>query len=54
MNMPNNMDMAALMSMLSKMHKKQLEQGLSRMGQMLSSEEKDKLMKALRENMPNQ
>ncbi|MCI9177820.1 MAG: hypothetical protein HFJ28_04535 [Clostridia bacterium] len=45
MNNSNQMDMASLMSMLSKMDKNQLEQGLSKLNQMLSSEDKAKIMK---------
>lgn len=41
----NNMDMAKLMSMLSKMDKSQLGQGLSKLNQMLSTEDKEKIMK---------
>ena len=47
MNIPNNLDMAKLMTMLSQMDKKQLEQGLSKMSQMLSAEDKEKIMKEL-------
>ena len=50
MNMPNNLDMAKLMTMLSQMDKKQLEQGLSKMSQMLSAEDKEKIMKELNKN----
>ena len=51
MNIPNNLDMAKLMTMLSQIDKKQLEQGLSKMSQMLSSENQEKLMKELNKNM---
>lgn len=47
MNMNNNMDMAKLMGMLSKMDKSQLEQGLSKLNQMLSAEDKAKIMREL-------
>ncbi len=50
MNMPNNIDMAKLMTMISQMDKKQLEQGLSKMSQMLSAEDKEKIMKELNKN----
>ncbi len=46
----NNMDMGKLMEMLSKMDKKQLEQGLAKVNQMLSVEDKDKIMKAINKN----
>ena len=36
MNQMNNMDMGKLMEMLSKMDKKQLEQGLAKVSQVLS------------------
>lgn len=45
MSNSNQMDMASLMSMLSKMDKNQLEQGLSKLNQMLSSEDKEKIMR---------
>ena len=41
----NNMDMAKLMAMLSKMDKGQLEQGLSKLNQMLSADDKERIMK---------
>lgn len=47
MNNMNNMDMGKLMEMLSKMDKKQLEQGLSMVGQMLSPEDKARIMNGL-------
>ena len=46
----NNLDMNALMKMLSKMDKKQLEQGLAKVGQMLSNEDKAKIMNELNKN----
>lgn len=46
----NNMDMGKLMEMLSKMDKKQLEQGLAKVGQMLSNEDKAKIMNELNKN----
>ena len=45
MNQMNNMDMGKLMEMLSKMDKSQLEQGLSKLNQMLSTEDKEKIIK---------
>ncbi len=50
MGQTNNMDMGKLMEMLSKMDKSQLEQGLSKVSQMLSAEDKDKIMKAIHKN----
>ena len=41
----NNIDMAKLMSMLSKMDKKDLEQGLNKLNQMMSKEDKEKILK---------
>lgn len=50
MNQSNNMDMKMLMEMLSKMDKKQLEQGLSKVGQMLGAEDKNKIINELSKN----
>lgn len=47
MSQMNNMDMGKLMEMLSKMDKNQLEQGLAKVSQMLSNEEKNKIMNEL-------
>ena len=41
----NNMDMAKLMNMLSKMDKKDLEQGLNKLNQMMSKEDKERILK---------
>ena len=41
----SNIDMAKLMSMLSKMDKKDLEQGLNKLNQMMSKEDKEKILK---------
>lgn len=51
MNQTNNMDMGKLMEMLSKMDKKQLEQGLAKVSQVLSNEDKTKIMNALNKKM---
>ena len=48
MNQMNNMDMGKLMEMLSKMDKKQLEQGLSKVSQMLSTEDRNKIINELK------
>ena len=47
----HNMAMAKLMSMLSKMDKKDLEQGLSKVAQVLNSPEKDKIISEINKNM---
>lgn len=47
----NNMDMGKLMEMLSKMDKKELEQGLAKVSQVLSSEDKSKIINELGKNM---
>lgn len=41
------MDMAHLMQMLSKMDKKQLEEGLAKANQILQSKSKDEIMKEI-------
>ena len=46
----NNIDMTRLMQMLSKMDKKQLEQGLAKVSQVLSNEDKTKIMNELNKN----
>lgn len=43
----NNLDMNKLMSMLSKMDKKDLEKGLAQASQILNSKDKDEIMKKL-------
>ena len=50
MGQMNNMDMGKLMEMLSKMDKKQLEQGLAEVSQVLSNEDKAKIMNELNKN----
>lgn len=50
MNQMNNMDMGKLMEMLSKMDKKQLEQGLDKVSQMLNSENKEKIINEIKKN----
>ena len=49
----NNMDMAKLMNMLSQMDKKVLEQGLTKVAQILNSPEKDKIINEINKNNPN-
>jgi hypothetical protein len=43
----NNMDMAKLMSMLAKMDKKDLEEGLAKATKILNSKDKDKIINNL-------
>ena len=40
----NNFDMNALMNMLSRMDKKDIEKGMSQISQMLNSKDKDKIL----------
>ena len=49
----NNMDITKLMSMLSKMDKKDLEAGLAKASQMLSSKDKENIMNAFKNNNTN-
>ena len=44
-NNNNNFDMAKIMSMLSKMDKKDLEEGLSKASKILQSKNKDDILK---------
>ena len=46
----NNLDINQLMSMLSKMDKKDLEKGLAQASQILSSSNKDQILKNLNNN----
>lgn len=48
----NNMD--ALINMLSKMDKKQLEEGLSQVNKILSSSDKEKILSELQKNIKKQ
>ena len=48
--MNNNLDMASLMAMLSKMDKKQLEEGLAKANQILQNKNKDEILKDLNIN----
>lgn len=50
-NNMNNLDMASLMQMLSKMDKKDLEAGLAKANQILQSKNKDEVMKEINKNM---
>lgn len=49
----NNMDMAKLMNMLSQMDKRELEQRLTKVAQILNSPEKDKIINEINKNNPN-
>lgn len=46
----NNLNMAELMSMLSKMDKKDLEQGLNKMSQMLKNNDASTIINQLKKN----
>ena len=49
----NNMDMAKLMNMLSQMDKRELEQGLTKVAQILNSPEKDKIINEIKKTNPH-
>lgn len=49
----NQMDMAKLMSMLSKMDKKDLESGLNQVSKMLNSKEADNIINQIKNNNMN-
>lgn len=49
----NNMDVTYLMNMLNKMDKNQLSNGLNQLNQILSPEEKSKIIQALNSNKKN-
>lgn len=51
MDKMNNMDM--LMNMLSKMDKKQLEEGLSQVNKILNSPDKEKIINEFQKNIKN-
>lgn len=46
----NNFDMAKLMNMLSKMDKKDLEAGIAKANQILSSKDADKIINEIKKN----
>ena len=50
----NNSDLSYLMGMLNKMDKNQLANGLNQLNQMLSPEEKQKILNALNNQNKNQ
>ena len=49
----NNSDISYLMNMLNKMDRNQLNQGLNKINQILSPEEKQKIIQALNSNTNN-
>ena len=49
-NNPNNLNMASLMQMLSKMDKKELEEGLAKANQILQTKSKDDILKEFNQN----
>ena len=46
----NNMDMAKLMNMISKMDKKDLENSLNQVGKMLNSKQADNIIDQIKKN----
>ena len=50
LTMNNNMNMAQLMSMLSKMDKKDLEQGLNKMSQMLKNNDVNSIINQIKKD----
>ncbi len=48
--MSNNMDMAKLMSILSKMDKKDLAEGLAKASQILNSKDKETIINEIKKN----
>ncbi len=46
----NNIDMASLMTMLSKMDKSKLENGLNQVSKVLNSKEADKIIEQIKKN----
>lgn len=46
-NSPNNLNMASLMQMLSKMDKKELEEGLAKANQILQTKSKDEILREI-------
>ncbi len=49
-NNSNNIDITKLMDMLSKMDKKQLEEGLAKASQVLNSKDKNKIISEITKN----
>ncbi len=50
MNNNNNMNMAELMAMLAKMDKKDLEQGISKVSQMLKNNDTNSIINEIKKN----
>lgn len=50
----NNMNMNMLLNMLSKMDKKDLEQGIAQANKILQSKDKNEIMKQINNNMNHQ
>lgn len=50
LNNQNNLDMASLMQMLSKMDKKDLEAGIAKASQILNSKNKNEILNELNKN----
>jgi len=48
--MNNKMDMSSLMAMLSKMDKKDLEEGLSKVSKILNSKDADSIINQIKKN----
>ena len=46
----NNLDMAKMMEMLSKMDKKQLEDGIAKANQILQTKSKDEILREINKN----
>lgn len=51
--MNGKMDMKDLMNMLSKMDKRELEDGLNKIGKMLNSKEADNIINEIKKNTNN-
>ena len=51
MNNKNNLDMGALMQMLSKMDKSQLESGIAKANQILKSKDKNEVLREINKNL---
>lgn len=49
-NNSNNIDISKLMDMISKMDKKQLEEGLAKASQVLNSKDKNKIINEITKN----
>lgn len=49
-NDSNNIDISKLMDMISKMDKKQLEDGLTKVSQVLNSKDKNKIINEITKN----